>query len=84
MDYLDKLKNSHSNKSKQLKLLRKKLGKRISVSKLEEILSVEKSISIDGGDYRTLYGYDETGYVEDYARRKARIELLEELIDLKK
>lgn len=84
MDYLEKLKSNHSNKSKQLKSLRKKLGKRISVSKLEEMLSVEKGIRLDGRDYLTLYGHDETGYIEDSARRKARIELLEELIDLKK
>ncbi|AMQ66489.1 hypothetical protein BH753_gp007 [Bacillus phage Shbh1] len=75
-------------KSKQVIKLRKKLGTRIPLSKLEEMLKYEKSYKIDGRDYYGVHGYDDDddddddddGYTIDSTRKEARIELLEELI----
>lgn len=79
---LEKIKKDHKKKSNQVKRLRKKLKYKakhtISISVLTDLLTYEQRNPIDPRDY--FYSNDGDGFVRDEATKKARVELLEELL----
>lgn len=82
MDIVDKIKLDNSIKSKQVRKLRKKIGKRISLQKLQTMLNYENTYEVNALNYMGLYEFEDTAYNKDVARKEARKELLEELINI--
>lgn len=80
MDVQDKIIKNHKSKSIQVKELKLKLKKTISLGKLEAMLAAEKNYKLDGWNYQGLDEYDHKGYDRDHAAKEAKIELLEDLI----
>ena len=76
----DIIQADHKRKSAQLRKMKKKMKRRIPISKLEERLAQEKNSNVDWRDYRGWNGVDDHAYGRAVGQREARIELLEELI----
>jgi len=82
MNILDKIKNDHQNKSEQVRKLKKKLKNRIPISKVKEMLSLEKRNEVNSNHYAGWSNFDDEGYDRACVKREARIELLEQLISM--
>lgn len=85
MNKMDKIIQDHKGKSLQLKKVKKKLKFKthnsISLSTLKELLKFEKGSEVNALHYLNYsLGVDDSAYGEAEQRKKARIELLEDLI----
>ncbi len=85
MNKMDKIIQDHKRKSLQLKKVKKKLKFKshnsVPLSTLEELLKFEKGNEVNASHYLNYsLGVDDNAYGEAEQRKKARIELLEDLI----
>lgn len=85
MNKMDKVIQDHKDKSIQLKEVKKKLKFKthnsVPLSTLEQLLKIETKNEVNAMHYSNYsYGIDDVAYGEAEQRKKARIELLEELI----
>lgn len=80
MSIFDKIRADHEAKSEQLRKLKHKLKNRVPISKLKEMLALEKRFEVNSNDYMGWSDFDDEGYERACVKRDARIELLEQLI----
>lgn len=80
MGVFDKIRADHKAKSEQLRKMKHKLKNRVPISKLKEMLALEKRYEVNANHYKGWSDFDDEGYERACVKKEARIELLEKLI----